>query len=140
MDIHHGPFIYFIARTALGILFFFQAYDKIFRLGLNSVYDEVRRGASEKGVPDGFSRMSVFISSYIELIGGALLIIGLFTLPVLYVFAFHLLMLFVAFGYLQGVWDLKHVFPRFLLLLILLLLPSLWNSFSVDRWLIEASL
>src|SRR5688500_11932579 len=83
---------YSVARLVLGILFFFQAYDKIFRIGLGNVYLEVSRGAEDKGIPAGISKLSVYATSYIELIAGALLIFGLFTPVVLGVLGLHLVM------------------------------------------------
>ena len=62
------------------------------------------------------------------------MVLGLFTLPLLYIFSLHLMMVFVAFGYLQGMWDMKHAFPRLAILVLLLLLPGEWNTFSLDRW------
>jgi uncharacterized membrane protein YphA (DoxX/SURF4 family) len=33
--------VFTLARVILGVLFFFQGYDKIFRIGLKGVYREV---------------------------------------------------------------------------------------------------
>jgi putative oxidoreductase len=125
-------FVYLIIRIVLGILFFFQAYDKIFRIKLQNVFLAMQVDSREKGLPDWFTKISIFISSYFELFGGLFIVIGLFTIPVLYVFGTHFIMLFISFSYLNGVWDMRHVFPRFVLLLILLLLPYDWNKFSID--------
>ncbi len=137
MESYNQPFVYLIARVALGCLFFFQAYVKVFRLRLENVHDEVHSGTKEAGIPSWFSRLSVYATSYLELIGGALLVLGLFTTPLLYVFGAHLVLLFIAFGYLDGIWDVKHVLPRFILLLLLLLLPADENIFSLDGLLFD---
>ncbi len=128
-------FIYLIIRIVFGVLFFLQAYDKIFRIKLESVFFAVQGDAIKHGIPDWFSKTSIFISSYFELLGGLFILFGLFTIPVLYVFGIHFIMLFIAFSYLKGVWDMKHVFPRFILLLVLLLFPNDWNEFSLDNLL-----
>lgn len=135
METIADPFVYSIARITLGLLFFFQGYDKIVRMGLANVYLEVSEGTSKKGIPKWFSRVSVFASSYIELTGGFLLVFGLFTLPALFVLAIHLVAVVAAFGYLQGIWDMKHVFPRLALILFLLLLPAEWNRWALDGFL-----
>ena len=119
----------------MGSLFFFQAYDKVFRVTLSKVCDEVSRGTSEKSIPEWFARLSVFSTSYLELIGGLMLMLGLFTTPVLVIFGVHMLLVMIAFGYLQGVWDTRHVFPRFALLILLLLLPKEWNQWAIDALL-----
>lgn len=129
------PFIYFILRLILGSLFFFQSYDKIFRLKLSNVNEQVHIGASERKIPSWFTHLSVLISSYLEFFGGFLLIIGLFTPTVLIILGIHLTMVVIAFSYLKGVWDMKHVFPRLALLVTLFLLPSDWNSWSIDNLL-----
>lgn len=128
------PFVYTAARVILGLLFFFQAYDKIIRIKLSNVYLEVSNGTYEKGIPGWFAKFSIFVSSYIELAGGLLLVAGLFTVPVLFVFLAHMVMLVTAFGYLQGVWDMKHVFPRMALMLFLLVIPQSWNRWALDAF------
>ena len=126
------PFVYLLVRVVLGTLFFFQAYDKIFRIKLKEVCLAVDNDFRKHGIPNWLSNLYVYMSSYIELIGGILLVLGLFTLPVLYLLGIHLVILFISFSLLQGIWDMRHVFPRFILLLILFLLPCCWNYFSLD--------
>lgn len=132
MEIYKEHFVFVLLRIALGALFFFQAYDKFARIGLRNVSSEVSAGNSDKGIPTWFSRISVYISSYIELIAGLLLIFGIFTNIMLYLLGIHMIMLFFAFGYLQGLWDMRYVFPRFAILITLFLLPSEWNTLSID--------
>lgn len=135
MDLFTVTFAYTLARVSLGALLFFQAYDKIVRIGLKAVCDEICRGTSERGIPVGFSKLSVFVSSYIELGAGFLLVIGLLTTPMLILVGVHLCMVIIAFSYLKGVWDMQHVFPRLVLVLLLLLLPAEWNAWSIDALL-----
>ena len=125
-------FMFTLVRIVLGTLFFFQAYDKIFRIGLNNEYQEVSVGCLKKGVPLFFSKISVYATSIIELVAGLLLIVGLFTPVVLYGLGIHLALVVLAFSFLDGIWDLKHVFPRLALLIFLLMLPLSWNLLSAD--------
>lgn len=125
-------FLFMFVRVVLGILFFFQAYHKIFKLKLKYVYIEVSEGCLEKGIPLIFSRLSVYGSSFIELVAGAFLILGLFTPFVLYLLGFHMILVVLAFSFLDGLWDMKHVFPRLILLIFLFILPVSWNVISFD--------
>lgn len=114
----------FTVRVILGILFFSQAYDKVFTVGLKEFNKTVAEGLMSTKVPNTFVRLSTFISSYVELIGGVLLILGLF-LPIVYLLlAFNLIMVTLSFSYLKPIWDLKHVFPRLIMLVFLMAIPS----------------
>jgi len=128
-----GIYLYMVVRIVLGTLFFFQAYDKIVRVKLKNEIAEVAPGSYQKGIPVIISKISVYATSYVELIGGFLLIIGLFTPFILYIFGLHIILLVFAFSYLQGLWDMKYVLPRMALLFLLFLLPPSWNIVSIDH-------
>lgn len=127
-----GNIVYPIVRVILGILFFFQAYDKIFRVKFPAIFEEVLPAYKQLGVPSFFTKYSIYLSSYLELIYGLLLIVGLFTTLSLYIISFHLLMVVLSFSVLKGMWDMKHVFPRLVMLIFLLMLPQEWNILSLD--------
>jgi len=76
---------------------------------------------------------TAYYTSYAELIGGFLLIIGLFRKCALYVLAVDLLIVSFGHGLLEPIWDLQHVIPRAILLIALLLVPQQW-----DRWHFDA--
>ncbi|HTA28097.1 MAG TPA: DoxX family membrane protein [Bacteroidia bacterium] len=123
----------FIARVFLGIVFFLQGYDKVFRIGVKQVIQTVYQPLSAKGIPKFFSSLGAYFTSYVELICGALLIIGLLKYYCLYLLGFDLLFAAVAFGIVEPVWDMKHIFPRFALLMFLMIIPSQWDVVSVDH-------
>lgn len=127
-----GNVVYPMVRIILGLLFFFQAYDKIFRVKFPAIFEEVIPAYSQMGIPKWFARYSIYLSSYLELIYGLLLIVGLFTTLSLYIISFHMVMVILSFSLLQGMWDMKHVFPRLVLLVFLLMLPQEWNILSFD--------
>jgi putative oxidoreductase len=127
------PFLPLLLRIILGSLFFFQAYDKIVRIGLEENFQIYRAACEERKVPFWFMKASVFLSSYIELIGGFLLIIGLFNSYTMVFLGIDLIMVSIGFGYLQGLWDMRHVFPRIVLLALLYLVPE-----GQDIWTIES--
>lgn len=122
----------FIARVFLGLLFFLQGYDKVFRIGIKRVIETIHTSLSSKGVPILFSRFGAYFTSYIELICGAFLIIGFAKYYCLYLLGFDLLFAALAFGIIEPMWDMKHIFPRLILLLFLMIVPSQWDVISVD--------
>ena len=122
-------------RWILGALFFFQAWHKLFKIGLMETFDTVYPAFRGAGVPKWFVKASVPVSTFVELIGGALLIAGLF-LPVAYILlGIDLIMVSIGFSYLKGIWDMQHVFRRLALLVTLILLPAKWDLWSLDYFL-----
>nr|AWJ66219.1 hypothetical protein [uncultured bacterium] len=110
-------------RITLGILFVSQAYDKIFRLGLKEFSKTILSGVKSPRVPRSFITLSAFSSSYVELIAGAMLILGIF-LPYAYaVLAINLVLVAAGFSYLKPIWDMEHFFPRLVMLIYLMTMP-----------------
>lgn len=122
----------FIARLFLGILFFLQGYDKVFRIGVKQVIAAVHGPLSSKGMPKSFSTFGAYFTSYVELICGGLLIIGFVKYYCLYLLGFDLVFAALAFGIVEPIWDMKHIFPRLALLIFLMIIPSQWDVISVD--------
>jgi len=111
-------------RWLLAILFFFQAYDRIFRVGLNEVTNIMFYQNTEQKFPFWLTKFGVYITAYTELICGILLFIGIFRDYALYILCLDMLIAAFGFSYLKPMWDMKHFFPRFILLSIQLFLPS----------------
>ena len=132
LESNTGILAYTMVRIILGVLFFFQAYDKIFKIKLENVVAEISNGDKSKHVPLGLTKLSVYTSSYLELFGGLFLILGFLTLPVLYLLGIHLVIVSMAFSYLDPVWDTRLVFSRLILLLLLVVAPISLNSISLD--------
>jgi putative oxidoreductase len=134
--LHHPEiFAATIARIFLGFLFFFQGYDAVFKIKIAGVIDAIREPMKQKGVPDFFITGGAYFTSYVQLIGGLLLIIGLLKYAALYFLGIDLLIAAIGFGITQPLWDMRFVFPRFLLLLFLLIIPQSWNVFGLDYFL-----
>jgi uncharacterized membrane protein YphA (DoxX/SURF4 family) len=125
----------FILRIILGILFFFQGYDKVFRVGIAGVTDFFRQESRHRNVPDVILSTSAVLTSFIELICGAMLILGLFTIPALYLLGLDLILVSAAFSLLKPMWDMQLLFPRLILLASLLYLPVEWDLLSLDNLL-----
>lgn len=121
-----------ILRLILGALFFFQGYDKMFNLGLKEVASAFSLH-NKMHVPGFLVSIFVFITSYVELIGGAMLILGLFKSQVLYFLGFDLVVACIGFSMIRPMWDMQHVFPRLVILILLLLLPQEWDILSLDK-------
>jgi putative oxidoreductase len=126
---------YLIARLFLGILFFVQGYDKVFRVKVQTVYTTMLPSFNRLNMNSTLVKIMAYITSYIELVGGFLLILGLFTKVALVLLGVDLLIVAIGLGMLTPMWDMQHAFPRLILLLILLVLPDYWNIFSLDELL-----
>lgn len=122
----------FIARVFLGLLFFFQGFDAVFNVKLQGVIETIEQPLSLKGVPRSFIIFGAYYTSYIQLIAGFCLIIGFAKYYALYLLGFDLIMASIAFGMVKPMWDMQFVFPRLMLLLFFLVVPSEWDVISVD--------
>ncbi len=121
-----------IARVFLGCLFFFQGYDAVFKVKIKHVIGTFEDEFSQKGIPKFLTVLAVWFTSCTELIGGFLLIIGLFEYPVLCLLGINLIIAAIGFGINTPMWDTRHVFPRLVLVLFLLVIPQSWNTASLD--------
>jgi putative oxidoreductase len=134
--IHEIPYQYELALTGLriitGLLFLLQGYDKVFRLGIKGVYRTFHEPMSKKNMPSWVLWSSAYYTSLVELVGGALLIVGLFTPWAALFILVDLILVAAAFGILEPMWDMKHFFPRMILILAVLFMPYTLNIFSID--------
>ena len=118
-------------RIILGILFFFQGFDKIFRLKNSEIMAFVPSGISDR-VSGKTNLFLIKSGAWLELIGGILLVAGFLIQPALIILAFDLVMVSFAFSLAVPIWDLRHVFPRLAMLVFLLLSPAEADVFSLD--------
>lgn len=122
-----------LIRLFAGILFFFQGYDKVFQLGPSAVAETLRGPMSEKKIPLGVVRIFAAFTSWAELIGGMLLILGLFRYPATLLLGADLLVASFGFSMLKPVWDTQHVFVRLICIgFLLLLLPLEQDVLHLD--------
>lgn len=128
-------FLALFLRLLLGILFFFQGYDKVFKIGLKGVINTVGPSYRNRGLPDFSISIVSFLTSWIELTCGLLLIAGLFKYIAIYLLGLDLLIVVFGMSLLEPVWDMKLVFPRLVLYIILLLLPCEKDIFTMDNLL-----
>ena len=121
-----------ILRVFTGVLFMFQGYDKIFKVKITGVVDTFLEEAEHHHIHRPWVTIVAYYTSIIEFFGGLLLIVGLFTNYSLILLGIDLVLVAFAFSVMNPVWDLRHVFPRLLLVATLLLLPNEWNKISLD--------
>ncbi|MBK6832926.1 MAG: DoxX family protein [Bacteroidetes bacterium] len=125
-----------VFRLFCGVLFIYQGFDKLFVVGMKNVIETFSSEANRKRVPKFFVVVSSYFSSIVEFVGGALLILGLFKPIVLTLLGIDLVIVAIAFSTIQAMWDMKNVFPRLMLVGILMVTPNSWEVFSL-RNLIE---
>ncbi|HXU26596.1 MAG TPA: DoxX family protein [Bacteroidia bacterium] len=121
-----------LIRMFVGILFLFQGYDKIFKIKISGVVDTFLEEAEHIHIHKPLVTLFTYCTSFIELICGALLIIGLFTNYALLALGFDLVLVCFAFSIIRPMWDMQYVFPRLLLITFLLFLPNEYNKIALD--------
>ena len=133
--INHEAVLTFVLRVILGILFFFQGYDKVFKVKIGGVTDFFRQELGSIRVPGFILVLTAWFTSLAELICGALLISGLFKSYALGILGIDLILVTGAFSLIKPMWDMQLLFPRLILLAILLYLPSQWDVLSLDHFI-----
>ncbi len=135
--LHHEAIGVFIARVFLGLLFFFQGYDAVFNVKIKNVIDTFQNSFANKGIPRFMTVIGSWFTSYVELIGGVFLILGLFEYYTLILLGINLIVVSVAFGITTPMWDTRHVYPRLILTVFLLIIPHSTNLLSLDYFLLN---
>jgi uncharacterized membrane protein YphA (DoxX/SURF4 family) len=120
-------------RMLLGIIFLMQGYGKIFTFTIPKVYSLFFKDFEKTFLPNWLIWGTAYFTSYVELICGFLLIIGLFRKYALWLLGANLLIVSFGHGLMEPIWDLQHVMPRAILLIILLLVPQQWDRWNMDR-------
>lgn len=131
--INHTEYAAFIARVFLGLLFFFQGYDAVVHIKVKRVIEAYQYSFENKGIPRFLTICGSWFTSYVELFGGALLLLGLLQPYVLYLLGLDLILVTIAFGIVKPMWDMRYVFPRLALLIFLLAMPQKNGIWSIDH-------
>ncbi len=121
------------ARLVLGLIFFMAGVWKVFQLGLVEHARKYFLPFADTFLPGWSLWAAGFIIPFIELIAGALVILGLRVRHALIALGFVLAV--VTFGHLlkEPLFAFhSHVIPRLALLLFILLLPRKDDHFTID--------
>ena len=121
-----------LVREVLGILFLFQGYDKVFRIGINNAADAASTAVTEKFFGRNIFKTAILISSWIEMIGGAMLITGFQRDYGLLLLSADMLAAGLIFSLIKPMWDMQFYFPRLIMLVILMIAPEAWDVFRID--------
>jgi len=120
-------------RLILGFIFLMQGYGKVFKWGVENVYNMDYFYPTYKDLlPDFIIHATAYYTSYIELIAGLLVVLGLKRDYALYLLASVLVIVTFGHGLAEPIWNLSHVLYRTVLLVTLLILPREWDRFSID--------
>jgi len=123
-------------RLILGFIFLMQGFGKVFKWGVENLYKmDFFPGTYKDVLPDFLIYATAYYTSYVELIGGFLLVLGLKRDFALYALASVLVIVTFGHGLAEPIWDLSHVMYRTILLATLLLLPKEWDYYSLDRFI-----
>ncbi|MBX2873670.1 MAG: DoxX family membrane protein [Saprospiraceae bacterium] len=127
----------FLLRTLLGLIFLMQGYGKVFTWGISNVYENVFSSYEETWLPGFLLQFTAYFTSYMELIGGLLLVLGLFRHWAYIGLGAVLLLVSYGHGLSSPIWDLQHVFVRAVFLIGLLLVPNDWDQLHLDRIVVK---
>jgi uncharacterized membrane protein YphA (DoxX/SURF4 family) len=123
------------ARLVLGLIFFMAGFWKVFQLGPLEHARKYFLPFADTFLPVWSLWLVGTVIPFVELLAGALLIVGLRTRDALISLGFVLVI--VTFGHLlrEPLYDFtSHVIPRLALLLFLLWSPQEVDQFSIDQW------
>ncbi|MDX1493623.1 MAG: hypothetical protein R3253_06175 [Longimicrobiales bacterium] len=125
-----------LARLVLGLMFFQGALWRVFELG---PAEHARRffvaPYADSFLPEWALWTAGVAVPFAELVGGGLILLGLWRLTGLLLVGGVLVL--VTFGHLvaEPIFAFNaHVMPRLILVLFLLVAPAKWDRFSVDEW------
>src|SRR2546430_7353373 len=121
------------ARLVLGLIFFVAGVWKVFQLGPLNHARKYFLPFADTFLPVWSLWATGVVIPFVELIGGAIVILGLRTREALIALGFVLAI--VTFGHLlkEPLYEFHtHVIPRLALLLFILLLPREDDRFSID--------
>ena len=120
-------------RLILGFIFLMQGFGKVFTWGVENVYNmDFFYGTYKVLLPEFIIWATAYYTSYVELIAGLLVVLGLKRDYALYALASVLVIVTFGHGLADPVWNLSHVMYRTMLLVTLLILPREWDKFSMD--------
>lgn len=126
------------ARLLLGFIFLMQGYGKVFTWGIGKLYHmDFFQPTYKNLLPGPITLGTAYYASYVELVGGFLVIIGFKRDYALYALASVLIIVTFGHGLAEPIWDLSHVMYRAVLLVFLLMVPKDWDTISLDYLILK---
>ncbi len=122
-----------IVRVFTGLLFLFQGYDKVFKVGIKGCVEAFKVDTYKLKIPDSLLTLVVIFTSFTEFFGGLFLILGFLYKYTLIFLGLDLIIVSIAFGLVQPMWDTKHAFPRFLLIILNMFVLIQFDKFTLDK-------
>jgi uncharacterized membrane protein YphA (DoxX/SURF4 family) len=119
-------------RVFLGVLFFFQGYAKIFWFKIDGLYASAFQPLEAK-LPTWLLWATAYATSIIELVCGLMVIFGFWRNRALFALAGVVIVATIGHGIESGIVDLQHLFPRAILIALLLILPDEWDEWDVKH-------
>lgn len=130
------PVATFLVRAVLGMLFFMQGYDKIFKIGISITAETASTPVTDKIFGRNLYKNAIRVSSWIELVAGLLLIVGYQRDAAMILLSADMLVAGVAFTLIKPMWDMQFYFPRLAMLVFLMIIPPGWDVCCID-WLLR---
>lgn len=127
----------FFARTLVGILFLMAGYWKCFELTpMAHARGMFVEGFADTWIPTALLWGLGVAIPVLELVAGALLVVGLCTRGALVTVGFILLAVTYGHALQEPLYSIQgHILPRGLLLLVALVLPAEEDRLSIDAWM-----
>ena len=122
------------ARLVLGLIFAMAGFWKTYQLGPSAHVRRYFLPFQDTFLPTWSLWAVGYAIPFVELVAGALVIVGYQTRPALV--ALGIVLVVVTFGHLlhEPLYALhEHVIPRLALVLFVLLAPAEWDRFSIDQ-------
>ncbi len=124
-----------LVRLVAGTLFFWQGYDKLFKIKIENVVRTFSDSMKGSFIPFSLLKPLITISSIIELVGGILLWFGLFKYYTLSILSIDLVFVAFSFSSIKAMWDMQFYYPRFIMILILWAIPFSNDIYCIDYFL-----
>lgn len=124
-----------IIRLTIGFIFLMQGFGKVFSMGVENLYTSYFQPTFAEKLPNFLTYATAYYASYIELLGGVLLVIGLKRDYALYFLGSVIVIVSFGHGLEKPIWDLSDVLFRLIPMSALLLLPSEWDKYRLDTLL-----
>ena len=123
-----------ILRLILALIFVMQGYGKVVTWGVDDVFEmDFFYGTYKDLLPYSLIYATAYYTSYVELIGGLLLLVGWKRNLALYALGSVLIIVSFGHGLVDPIWDLDHVFYRTVMLVALLILPESLDIYTIDN-------